>query len=143
MWGERAADGGGAGGGRGPYTYAAALRRETGERHHAAHNHSHDHSSGRRERYVDNSPQSRLPASVLREQEHYPYEDDSQCYQTDEHANEQTPYFVNKDRTQHHNTTYRYRSSQGRARCYNCGESNHRQSNCRFDHVVRCHQCHQ
>ena len=27
--------------------------------------------------------------------------------------------------------------------CYNCGEFNHRQSNCRYDHKIRCDYCHQ
>ncbi len=26
--------------------------------------------------------------------------------------------------------------------CYNCGEFNHRQSTCRFDHRLRCEDCH-
>ena len=27
--------------------------------------------------------------------------------------------------------------------CYNCGEFNHRQSNCRFDHMIRCNVCYE
>ena len=36
-------------------------------------------------------------------------------------------------------------SSNDRTRvgCYNCGEYNHRQSNCRFDHMIKCSICHE
>ena len=27
--------------------------------------------------------------------------------------------------------------------CYNCGEHNHQQKNCRYDHMLRCAICHQ
>lgn len=27
--------------------------------------------------------------------------------------------------------------------CYNCGEYNHRQSNCRYDHQLKCNFCHE
>lgn len=30
-----------------------------------------------------------------------------------------------------------------RGACYNCGETNHTQNNCRFDHKVRCTSCYQ
>ncbi|KAG0721815.1 hypothetical protein GWK47_045671 [Chionoecetes opilio] len=36
----------------------------------------------------------------------------------------------------------RHREQQGRkACCYNCGEFNHQQLNCRFDHKVKCGSC--
>ena len=31
--------------------------------------------------------------------------------------------------------------SSGRQRCFNCGEYNHHQSACRYDHRVRCNHC--
>ena len=34
-----------------------------------------------------------------------------------------------------------HRQTFNRRGCYNCGEFNHVQSNCRFDHVVRCNTC--
>lgn len=30
-----------------------------------------------------------------------------------------------------------------RTGCFNCGEHNHRQSNCRYDHKLRCNYCHE
>lgn len=51
-------------------TYAALLRGAAEKRHHAAHNHSLVHTPGARRRYGDNSPQSRMPTTVHREQEH-------------------------------------------------------------------------
>ena len=37
-----------------------------------------------------------------------------------------------------HNTYATERNWRG---CYNCGEHNHRQSNCRYDHRIRCNNC--
>ena len=34
-----------------------------------------------------------------------------------------------------------YVQTSKRQGCYNCGEHNHQQSNCRFDHRIRCNQC--
>lgn len=36
----------------------------------------------------------------------------------------------------------RQRHGYQRSGCYNCGEFNHRQSQCRFDHKVKCASCH-
>ena len=33
-------------------------------------------------------------------------------------------------------------TNRNRAGCYNCGEFNHVQSNCRYDHKVKCNVCH-
>ena len=70
---EQVVDGSAVGDIHGPHTSAAALGRETEERHHTSHGLSLAHFSGTRERYRDNSP---------REQEHYPCVDDFQRYQT-------------------------------------------------------------
>ncbi|KAK4294401.1 hypothetical protein Pmani_032972 [Petrolisthes manimaculis] len=70
----------------GPYTYAAALSRGTREQHRTAHSRSLVHSSGRREQRGDDSPQSFTSVPVLEEEEHYPFVDDSQRYQTDRHT---------------------------------------------------------
>ncbi|KAK3873216.1 hypothetical protein Pcinc_021761 [Petrolisthes cinctipes] len=83
---EQAGDGSGVEGERGPYTYAAALSRGMEERHHTAHTRSLVHSSGRRERCRDDSPQSCTSVPVLREEERYPFVNDSQRYQTDRHT---------------------------------------------------------
>ena len=40
----------------------------------------------------------------------------------------------------HQNSAYKNRNRVG---CYNCGEYNHVQSNCRFDHRMRCDVCQQ
>ena len=42
----------------------------------------------------------------------------------------------------HHNANYPRSTRPRKACCYNCGESNHRQSSCRYDHMIRCHNCH-
>lgn len=45
-----------------------------------------------------------------------------------------------------HRTYYsssRHNYTRNRQGCYNCGEHNHRQSSCRFDHRLRCASCHQ
>ena len=34
-----------------------------------------------------------------------------------------------------------YTMQWNRKGCYNCGEHNHRQSNCRYDHRIRCNNC--
>ena len=38
----------------------------------------------------------------------------------------------------HHHTVYRNQRG-----CFNCGEFNHRQSNCRYDHKIKCNICHE
>ncbi|KAK4306200.1 hypothetical protein Pmani_021975 [Petrolisthes manimaculis] len=82
----------------GPYTYAAALSRGTREQHGTAHSRSLVHSSGRREQRGDDSPQSFTSVPVLQEEEHYPFVDDSQLYQTDRHTGSRRkwycPYFL-------------------------------------------------
>ena len=35
-----------------------------------------------------------------------------------------------------------YPRQQPRSGCYNCGEYNHRQASCRYDHRIRCNNCH-
>ena len=38
----------------------------------------------------------------------------------------------------------RYAFSEGNSYgCYNCGEFNHRQANCRFDHKIKCNVCYE
>ena len=37
---------------------------------------------------------------------------------------------------------YEQRSNSNRGGCYNCGEYNHHQVNCRYDHRVKCNSCH-
>ena len=53
---EQVVDGSAVGDAHGPHTSAAALRRETDERHHTYPGLSLSHSLGTRERYMDNSP---------------------------------------------------------------------------------------
>ena len=125
---EQVLDGSAMGGARGPHTYAAALRSETGE-HHTSHGLSLPHSSVTRGRYRDDSPRRRTPASVHQEQEHYRFVDDSQRYQTDGHT------FVRR-KWSDNNSYEGYKVG-----CYNCGEFNHVQSKCRFDHKLRCGIC--
>ena len=37
--------------------------------------------------------------------------------------------------------THNNNANINRRGCYNCGEYNHRQSNCRYDHKIRCNVC--
>ena len=115
---------------RGPHTYAAAaLTRPTSERHHTA-NISH-HTSGGRERFEDYSPQGRTLDPVYREQEHYSFMDNSQHYQNVNSRH------TGAFRTRPENSIFE-RSKVG---CYNCGEFNHVQAKCRFDHKLSCGIC--
>ena len=70
------------------------------------------------------------------------------------HLDRAPPYFTDKRTSAHprefesrsgyddmHNDYYR-RDTSKRTGCYRCGEFNHHQSNCRFDHKVRCNNCH-
>ena len=43
---------------------------------------------------------------------------------------------------QHHSSN-RQMNNELRNGCYNCGEYNHRQTTCRYDHRIRCNQCYQ
>lgn len=126
---EQAVDGSTAGGVRGPHTYAAALRRETEERRHMSRGLSLNHSSVWRGRYWDDSQRNNPPASQYREQEHYSYGDDSQRYQSDGHTGARRKWSENS------------RIEGYKVGCYNCGEYNHVQSNCRFDHKLKCGIC--
>ena len=49
-------------------------------------------------------------------------------------------------RTEHENTTPGHtihHNQQRREGCFNCGERNHRSDTCRYDHKIRCTECHQ
>ena len=45
------------------------------------------------------------------------------------------------DKQPSNNNHERHLPSSNRYGCYNCGEFNHRQSNCRYDHKIRCNVC--
>ena len=47
---------------------------------------------------------------------------------------------INNIESNNHNHVY---SNRNRPGCYNCGEFNHRQANCRFDHKIRCNVCYE
>ena len=57
----------------------------------------------------------------------------------DEHMTRTTS-FYNVPNTYH--GQYSYNPTSHRRGCYNCGEYNHHQNNCRFDHRVKCLYCH-
>ena len=41
-----------------------------------------------------------------------------------------------------HIQNYNAATNRNRTGCYNCGEFNHVQSNCRYDHMIKCNVCH-
>ena len=148
----------GTGGARSSRTYAAVSRGVAERRRHTAHNHSLVHTSDARRPYGDNAPQSRTPTSVLHEQEHYCYSslDDSQHRQNYEYTNRHNGAFRNNsfldDPQRHQNSINRHTGSsrnqsqnssyeRSKVGCYNCGEFNHVQVSCRFDHKLRCGIC--
>lgn len=110
-------------------TYAAALRRAPDERHHTAHYHSYTHTPVAWEWSRNNSPhyQSSTPATEVRD-----------IYFGGSHNDR-------ADRNMHdYTSTHRLanRNYDGRKRgCYNCGEFNHVQMNCRYDHKLLCGYC--
>lgn len=110
-------------------TYAAALRGAPDERHHTAHYHSYTHTPVAREWSRNNSTQyqSSTPATEVRDT----YFGDSYNDQANRNMHDYT-------------STYQLanRNYDGRKRgCYNCGEFNHVQMNCRFDHKLLCGNC--
>ena len=42
-----------------------------------------------------------------------------------------------------HYANYKSTTNRNRIGCYNCGEFNHVQSNCRYDHKIKCNVCHE
>lgn len=108
---------------RGSHTYADAAWRGMEEtRPHTA----LINMPGTRRQHRENPPQRRRPSLAHREQEYGRYN-----YFTDYNR----PYRNDINVT---NDVY----SRKKVGCYNCGEFNHVQSNCRFDHKLQCKQCH-
>lgn len=116
---------------RDSHSYAAAVSGAAITRYHTAHNRSLVHSSGGRGRYGENSPPSQTPPSVRRERDHYSTIDDSRRYQNDSGGH---TYALR-------NTVHNNRLQNVKVGCYNCGEYNHIQVNCRFDHKLSCGIC--
>ena len=111
-------------------TYAAALSGTAEARHQAPHDHSIVHSpeEGRR-RHRDDSLRSY--ASDLRERKYYSNQDGSQ--RNHNHTGGDTGALGNR----------LLNSDFGKRKvgCYNCGEFNHVQATCRFDHKLLCGFC--
>ena len=57
--------------------------------------------------------------------------------------NRQNHHYVPYDSDRQHHSSNRQINTESRNGCYNCGEYNHRQSTCRYDHRIRCNQCYQ
>ena len=62
------------------------------------------------------------------------------------HYNRQNPHPYHRYPHSHNDITHNEypfhpRQSKPRRGCYNCGEFNHHQSNCRYDHQIRCGNC--
>lgn len=121
---EEAVDERDMGGARGSNTYAEVVRSAAREGYYAAHN----HTTGMRGRYVNNSLHSHIHTSIPQTHKHYL--DDSEVYQNDTYSRR------GDNRNWSHGSSY-----QRKIGCYKCGEFNHVQAACRFDHKLLCGIC--
>ena len=53
------------------------------------------------------------------------------------------PRRVPYNRNTYYNAENHYEENRNRNGCFNCGEYNHRRSNCRYDHQIRCNNCYE
>lgn len=112
------------GGAHGSNTYAEVVRSADREGNYAAHN----CTTGMRGRYGNNSLHHRTYTSLPQTYEHYL--DYSEDYQNDAYSRR------GNNRNSPHGSSY-----QRKVGCYKCGEFNHVQAACRFDHKLLCGIC--
>lgn len=109
-------------GGHSNITYASALRRVTGEETQTIQNNHRSYNSGFENRSRTYSPHNYT---------HTPGYDRREAYISNTQYDESS-------HSHSYNSQYYSRRNVG---CFNCGEFNHVQRNCRFDHKVLCTIC--
>lgn len=125
---EQWADENAVGSARDFHTYAAALSGTAETRRHTPNDHSIVHTPGEgMGRHGRDSPRSFIHTSDLREHNHYSSRDGSQRDQN----------YTGGDSERLWKSDFRKR----KIGCFNCGEFNHVQAKCRFDHKLLCGFC--